>query len=193
MIGTIAVTSGYRHRTIGTTFPTVPQRGRVLAAKLAVHGAVGLAYGTVFSVAAGAALTVGAAARGVRLGVGMGDLVPALVQPAVASAVCMVNGVGFGALARFKILATGITLGYVYVLEYLLLIVPGVSAVYALLPGNATAGLTRFTFLTATIAAQMGHEAAPLLPVWTAALVLLAYAVTAVTVAITIPMRRDLR
>ena len=54
-LGTFAITSEFRHRTIGSTFLAEPRRGRVMAAKLTVHGVIGLAYGVILAAGAGAA------------------------------------------------------------------------------------------------------------------------------------------
>lgn len=65
LIGTIAVTSEYRHRTVGTTFLLAPRRVGVVLAKLAVYALLGLTYGVIASAAAAAAASGGAAmARG---------------------------------------------------------------------------------------------------------------------------------
>lgn len=192
LIGTIAVTSEYRHRTIGTTFLAVPRRGRVLTAKLIVYSAFGLAYGVVASAACGLALLGASALHGVELGVSLVDLTVLLTQLAIAAAVYMVLGVAIGALARHQLLAIGIVLGYFYFVEYILMIIPGVNVLYPYLPGGATAALTSFTFLTDTIAEQTTLGAPSLLPPALGAIVLLGYAALASAVAVVLPLRRDL-
>lgn len=192
LIGTIAITSEYRHRTIGTTFLAVPRRGRVLAAKLVVYAMFGLAYGVVASAASGLALMAGAALRGVRLGMTGEQLVILLTQMAVASAVYMVLGVAIGALARNQLVAIGVVLGYFYFLEYVVMLIPGVNLVYPFLPGGATASLTRFTFLTETLAEQTTWSAAPLGSPAVGGAILLGYALVAAVVAVAVPLRRDL-
>ncbi|MGC4943125.1 ABC transporter permease subunit [Kribbella sp. DT2] len=192
LLGTIAVTGEYRHRTIGTTFLAVPRRGRVLRAKLVVYGVFGLAYGVTASLASGIALTAAVLARGVDLPVSVGSLVTLLLQLAIAAAVYMVLGVGIGALARNQLLAIGIVLGYFYFLEYVLMILPGVNVIYPFLPGGATASLTSFTFLSSTIADQNSLGTPTLLPAAAGALILAGYAAAAAGIATLVPLRRDL-
>ncbi|MDR5700944.1 ABC transporter permease [Agromyces aerolatus] len=192
LIGTIAITSEYRHRTIGTTFLVVPRRGRVLTAKLVVYSVFGVIYGIVSSVASGLALVGAAALRGVPLGIGFSDLATMLAQLALAAAVYMVLGVAIGALARNQLLAIGIVAGYFYFLEHVLMIIPGLNVIYPYLPGGATASLTDFTFLTDTIAEQTPLTAAAILPPLLGAVVLAGYALIASTVAVLAPLRRDL-
>ncbi|WP_427893734.1 ABC transporter permease subunit [Kribbella sp. GL6] len=192
LFGTIAVTSEYRHRTIGTTFLAAPRRGRVLTAKLVVYGVGGLCYGLIASVTSGLALLGAALARGVTLTIGPADLLLLLTKLAVVAAVYVVIGVAVGALARHQLVAVGIVLGYFYFLEYVLMILPGVNRLYPYLPGGATSSLTSFTYLTDTIADQTaGHLGTPLPPVY-AALVLLGYAAAGAIVAAVVPLRRDL-
>lgn len=193
LIGTIAVTSEYRHRTIGTTFLAAPRRGRVLAAKLVVYGMLGIAYGLVASLFAGAAVALGATLQGVELGVPPAGLVTLLARLSLAAVVYMILGVAIGALARHQLLAVGIVVGYFYFLEHVLMIIPGVNAIHPYLPGGATAALTDFTFLSDAIAEQLPiASTAPTSPA-IGALVLLAYAAAAACVAIAVPLRRDLR
>lgn len=59
------------------------------------------------------------------------------------------------------------------------MMVPGVNAIYPFLPGGATASLTSFDFLMVS-------------PVLGAA-ILVAYAVIAAILAVSVPLRRDLR
>lgn len=192
LIGTIAVTSEYRHRTIGTTFLVVPRRGRVLTAKLAVYTVLGLAYGVVLSVSSLLAVIVAAWTRGVPLGVGVADLVPALVQLAFAATAYMVLGVGIGALTRSPLVAIGVVLGYFMFAEYVLMLLPGVYTIYPFLPGGATAALTSFSFLTDAIASQTASAPAPMASPVLGASVLVGYAAVAALVAVIAPLRRDL-
>src|SRR5690606_4940614 len=124
LIGTIAVTSEYRHHTIGTTFLAVPRRSRVLCAKLCVYSGFGLVYGFVMALSSGSALGCVVVLRGTTLGASNGDVAALLVRLAVAAAIYMLLGVGIGALARDQLVAVAIVLGYFYLLEYLLMIVP---------------------------------------------------------------------
>ncbi|MGX1694261.1 ABC transporter permease [Microbacterium keratanolyticum] len=193
LIGTIAVTSEYRHRTIGTTFLAAPRRGRVLGAKLVVYALLGLSYGIICSAASGVALYAGAAARGVAIPLPVGELVVPLLQLALAAAVYMVLGVSIGALARNQLVAIAVVLGYFYVLEFVLMTIPGVNSLYPFLPGGATASLTSFSFLTDALAEQTSLGAASLASPVMGAFILLAYAGVAGLLAILVPLRRDLR
>lgn len=192
LLGTVAVTSEYRHRTIGTTFLVVPRRGRVLGAKLLVFAVVGLVYGVLASLTTGLVLVSAAAIRGVELGVGLGGLAAVLGKLTIASAVYVLLGVAIGALARHQLLAIGVVLGYFYFLEYVIMLIPGVNVVYPYLPGGATASLTRFTFLTQTISEQTPLEAAPLVSPLLGALILVGYTVVGALVALAVPLRRDI-
>ena len=193
LIGTIAVTGEYRHRTIGSTFLVAPRRGRVIGAKLVVFSVLGLAYGVVASLCAAVAVVAGAAVQGVALGVPPAALVALLARLALAAAVYMILGVAIGALARHQLLAVGIVLGYFYFLEHVLMIIPGVNAIHPFLPGGATSALTDFTFLQEALAEQLPLAAPAAMPPMVGALVLLGYAAVAVCVAIAVPIRRDLR
>ncbi|MEV4776405.1 ABC transporter permease [Microbacterium sp. LWH12-1.2] len=194
LIGTVAITSEYRHRTVGTTFLLAPRRVGVVLAKLVVYALFGLAYGVIASASAAAAVAGGAALHGETLGMPWSELVPLLVRLALAAAIYMIIGVAIGALARHQLIAIGVTLGYFYVLEYVLMLIPGVNTVYPFLPGGATAALTDFTFLRDALSAELPAAAPPagLTPLG-GGIVLLAYAAVAIIVAIAAPLRRDLR
>lgn len=84
-------------------------------------------------------------------------------------------------------------LGYFYFLEHVLMLIPGVNALYPILPGGATASLTRFTFLTDAIAEQTSLTAAPLASPLLGAAILVLYALLAAGAALIAPLRRDLR
>lgn len=193
LIGTIAITSEYRHHTIGSTFLAVPRRGRVLLAKLICYSAFGLSYGLISALAAGVGLYLAAGLRGVPVGMSMIIVATLLLRIAVTAAIYMIIGVAIGALARHQLIAVGIVLGYFYIGEYVLMIIPGVNTVYPFLPGGATAALTRFTFITDSLDAEGTLSAPGLLPPGAAIGVLLGYAVLAAVVAVVLPLRRDLR
>lgn len=145
------------------------------------------------SAASGVALYAGAAARGVVIPVPIGEIVVPLLQLALAAAVYMVLGVSIGALARNQLVAIAIVLGYFYVLEFVLMMIPGVNFLYPILPGGATASLTNFSFLTDALAEQTSLGAASLAAPVMGAFILLAYACVAGLLAILVPLRRDLR
>ncbi|MER6946006.1 ABC transporter permease [Nonomuraea sp. NPDC000554] len=190
-IGTLAVTSEYRHRTINFTFLFAPDRWRVLAAKLITYGLAGMVYGLVLSGSAAVALFGAAATRGVSLGLPAGTIVELLARLAVAMVTYMVLGVGMGALIRHQVAALGVVIGYLYGGELLLVMIPGVRNLYPWLPGGATAGLTDFTAVSDALAQQLSSEPVRLLPPVAGALVLLGYTALAIAVALVKPMRRD--
>ncbi|MEU0569386.1 ABC transporter permease [Nonomuraea sp. NPDC005983] len=190
-IGTLAVTSEYRHRTINFTFLFAPDRWRVLAAKLITYGLAGMVYGLVLSGSAAVALFGAAAARGVNLGLPSATIVELLTRLAVAMVAYTVLGVGMGALIRHQVAALGVVIGYLYGGELLLMMIPGVRNLYPWLPGGATAGLTDFTAVSDALAQQLSSEPVRLLPPVAGALVLLGYTALAIAAALVKPMRRD--
>ncbi len=190
--GTVAVTSEYRNRTAAVTFMFAPRRGRVLAAKLATYAVVGLAYGLVLAGTAAVALFTVAAARGVSLGLPAATVLALLARIAVAMVVYLLIGVGMGALIRNQVAALCVVIGYLYLGEPVLMMIPGVNTLYPILPGGATAALTDFTYLADAVSEQLGSDAVQLLPPAAGALLLTAYALTAAAIAVIVPMRRDI-
>ncbi|MFW6597875.1 ABC transporter permease [Propionibacteriaceae bacterium Y2011] len=192
VLGTFAITAEYRHGTIGTTFLAVPRRARVMVAKLVAHATLGLAYGVVLAVGAGAALAAGVLTSGGDLGAGLPGLLVSLGRLAVGAMAYTVLGVAVGALVRNQIVGLAAVFGYFYALEPMLMIIPGVNQLYGVLPGGAMAALTRSTWLTETLAEQTSSMTALVLPAWGGGLVLLGYVVLAALVAVALPLRRDL-
>ncbi|MGW0436654.1 ABC transporter permease [Micromonospora sp. NPDC003197] len=189
--GTVAVTSEYRHRTAAVTFLFVPRRWQVLVAKLATYAVVGLAYGLILAGTAAAALITVAAARGVPLGLPVPTVLALLGRIGIAMVVYLLIGVAMGALIRNQVTALCVVVGYLYMAETLLMMIPGVNLLYPLLPGGATASLTDFTYLADAVSEQLGSTAVPLLPPAGGALLLTAYALVAAVIAVIIPLRRD--
>ncbi|MFF4875342.1 ABC transporter permease [Micromonospora sp. NPDC000668] len=190
--GTLAVTSEYRHRTAAVTFLVAPRRWQVLAAKLATYTVAGLAYGLILAGTAAAAVFTVAAARQVPLGLPAHTLLALLARIAAAMVVYLIIGVGIGALIRNQVAALCVVIGYLYMGETLLMLIPGVNTLYPILPGGATAALTDFTYLADAMSAQLGNTTVQLLPPAAGALLLTAYAIGACAIAVLIPMRRDI-
>jgi ABC-type transport system involved in multi-copper enzyme maturation permease subunit len=115
VLGILATAGEFRQRTIMWTFLAEPRRGRVLAAKLAVLGAVGAAMG---ALAFGLALAIAVpwyAARGIHV---LPVSVPALWAGATVAGACYgLLGVALGALTRNTIAAVLGGLAWVQIVE----------------------------------------------------------------------------
>lgn len=190
--GALAATSEYRHRTAAVTFLFAPRRWQVLVAKLITYGVAGLAYGLLLAGGAAVAVFAAAAVRGVPLGLPPATVLGLLARIGLAMVVYMLLGIGVGALLRNQVVALGVVIGYLYMGEALLMMIPGVNRLYPILPGGATAALTDFTYLTDAVSQQLGSTAFALLSPAVGALLLLAYALAAALIAVLVPMRRDI-
>lgn len=190
--GALAVTSEYRHRTAAVTFLFAPRRGRVLAAKLATFSVAGLIYGLLLAGTAAAALFAVTAARGVPLGLPAGTVLGLLGRIGLAMLVYLLIGAGVGALLRDQVAALCVVIGYVYLGEPLLMSIPGVNTLYPVLPGGATAALTDFTYVADAVSRELGTDPVALLSPAAGALLLTGYALAAATIAVLLPMRRDI-
>lgn len=192
LIGTAAISGEYRHRTVATTFLAIPRRGRVLVAKLVAYAVLGLAYGLVMAFIAAAGVYAGAAVHGTSPGLGIDVVVGSVTRYGLAAAIYMLLGVGIGAIARNQIVAIGITLGYFYLLETLIMLLPGANLIYPFLPGGATAALTGSAELLEMIAAQAGQAGPAIQTPLIGAIVLLGYALVSSALAATASLRRDI-
>ncbi|MFE6506346.1 ABC transporter permease [Nocardioides sp. NPDC057767] len=191
LIGTVAITAEYRHRTVATTFLAVPRRGRVLVAKLVVYSALGLAYGLVMALSAVAGIYAGTSAHGIEPGLGIGAILATALRHGIAAAIYMLLGVGIGAVARHQLVAIGITLGYFYLVENLMMILPGVNVAYPFLPGGATAALTGSTALLEMVVAETGVSGPVVQAPLVGALVLVGHALASSALAAVVSLRRD--
>ncbi|MET7332233.1 ABC transporter permease [Nonomuraea sp. NPDC005650] len=192
LLGTVAVSSEYRHRTITTTTLFAPRRWTWLAAKLAVYTGAGLAYGALAATVAGGALSGVAMLKGITLGLPAGTVAALLARIALTMAVYTLLGVAVGALLRNQVTALVAVGAYFYLIETVLMLIPGVKVLYPYLPGGATAALTGFTYLADAVAGQTGTSAARLLSAPAGGAVLVCYALIAAAVAVAAPLRRDI-
>ena len=180
LFGILAVAGEYRHGTITDTFLSVPARGRVIAAKLAVYGVVGAGAGLVSSAVALAITTAWWAAKGATLHLAAGDTWLTLAGGAAANLAFAVIGVGLGALIRNQVAAVAAGLAWIALIEGIAgqLLGPGLAR---LLPLHASEALDRTNIL----------GAGRLLPQWGGAIALAGYAAAFAAVAAVTTLRRD--
>jgi ABC-type transport system involved in multi-copper enzyme maturation permease subunit len=118
VIGLLAMTTEFRHGTIGRVLQITPSRTRVIVSKLVV----GALYGVLFSVlgAVVVALFVVPKALVDDLTLEFGEAtVTALWQGPVALALTAILGVALGALLRNQVVAITVSLVWVFILETL--------------------------------------------------------------------------
>ena len=121
VLGVLALTNEYRHRTANWTFTTEPSRSRVVAAKLAMAAALGLGAGLLFvAVNAGLALTI-LSARGIALPA-TDDIVTSYAGSVVAMVLSAALGVGVGAVIRHQLAAVVGSIAVFFVLSPLALL-----------------------------------------------------------------------
>jgi ABC-2 type transport system permease protein len=135
LAGAIAVTAEIRYGTIRPTFLVTPRRGPVVAAKLAVGGVVGIAFGLLAELLMAATATVAFAARGIDNQLSSGDYLQLLSGGAAAAALWATAGVGVGALVRNQVGAIVALCAWMFIVESVSEgFVPGFAR---LLPGGA--------------------------------------------------------
>jgi ABC-2 type transport system permease protein len=124
MLGILSITSEFRHGTITPSLLVVPNRIRLVLAKLGASIIVGLALGLIATLlVAGIVKGIG----GLRDLDTSGDVLPLIVGGTVATALFAALGVGVGAVMRNQVGAIIGSLVYLFVLENLLQIIPGVD------------------------------------------------------------------
>jgi ABC-2 type transport system permease protein len=118
VVGVMISAGEYRHGTAADTFLTTPRRGRVVAAKLIVAGALGAAVGVVTT--AVCVVTAALAYRGESATLKLGASAVRLAIPATAAytALFAVIGVALGSLVRNQVAAVGGALAWVAIVEH---------------------------------------------------------------------------
>jgi ABC-type transport system involved in multi-copper enzyme maturation permease subunit len=144
IVGIILITTEYRHFTSRPTFLIEPRRGRVIVAKIVVSLAVGLLYGLCCAAIAVAIAVPWLSAKGVAIGWVDTNVLLVLLGDVAVSTVFAVLGLGVGVLARNQITAVIGALAYLFVLEPLAAITPGIKEAYRFLPGAAGNALTEY-------------------------------------------------
>jgi ABC-2 type transport system permease protein len=184
LLGILAVTSEFRHGTITPSLLVVPDRVRLILAKLGASLGSGLVLGIVSTGLATLAAALILDARSIDSGLTGSQVTKMAIGSIVATALYAALGVGVGALVRNQVGAIVGTLVYLFVLENLLLLVPGVKDG---VPKYGFGGLG--TGLTGT--AGPHADPAPLGQV-PAGLLLTAYCAVFVVAGIAVMKRRDI-
>ena len=180
IFGIFAVAGEYRHGTVTDTFLSTPARGRVVAAKLAVYGAVGAVAGLVSSTVAVAVTAVWWSAKGSSLHLSAADSWRTLAGGVAVNVAFAAIGVGVGALLRNLAVAIAAALAWIALVEGIAgqLIGAGLAR---WLPFSASEALGR-----ANMTGTSGF-----LPQWGGGLVLAGYAIAFAAAAMVTTLRRD--
>jgi ABC-2 type transport system permease protein len=118
VVALLAMTTEFRHGTIGRVLQLTPSRSVVLAAKLAVGVVYALAFLLASLVVVAVVLLAGAASLDVSLELG-GEVGRALWQGAVGLSLNAMFGVAVGALVRSQVVAITVLLVWLFVVENL--------------------------------------------------------------------------
>ena len=175
LIGTLMVTTEFRHQTLTPTFLATPKRGLVLWAKLAAGVVIGAMYGVISVISAAAPAAGILAGFGLDTELGSGDTWALFARTLLALMLWTLVGIGVGTLVRNQVVAIVIVLAFTQFVEPLLRLAGGfvdwLAEVTRFLPGAASDAL-----IGASIYNVMGGGASSGLEWWHGGIVLLAYA-----------------
>ena len=127
ILGILAVSTEFRHGTITPSLLVVPSRARLVAAKLVAHVLAGLLLGIAAFALTVVLMAVVFAIRGIDSGLGAGGVPETVIGGIAACGLYAALGVGLGALVRNQVGAVVGALGWVFVVEPLIGIVPGIA------------------------------------------------------------------
>lgn len=191
VIGSLAMTTEFRHQTVTQSLLVEPRRGMFLGAKLLATVPLGLLYGLVGTAAVVVASAPLLAGWGDGAFLTDGDIVEVLLLSVVVTALWAVIGVAFGSVVPNQVAAIVVILAFTQFVEPIARIAlgafDGFDQVAKFLPGAAADGLIGASFL-----GSYGGGSADLLPRWGALLVLLAYAGVLALVGRYTTLRRDI-
>ncbi|WP_435746721.1 ABC transporter permease [Nocardioides sp. SYSU DS0663] len=188
VVGSLAITGEFRHRTITQSLLVEPRRSVLLAAKLLATVPLGLLYGVVgvAAIVAGSAPLL--AWRGEGAYLAAGDTWEVLLLGVLVMALWAVIGVAFGSVVPNQVAAVVVILAFTQFVEPIARIglgsVDALAGVAQFLPGAAADGLMGASFFN-----ELGTG--DLLPRWAALLVLLGYAVGLAALGRVTTLRRD--
>ena len=174
----ISVTGEYRHRTITATYLATPRRGTVVAAKLTVYGALGVAYAVVSMLLGLAAASPQLLSSSADLQLGDPHVARVAIGLVVATGLFGLAGVGIGSVVRNQTLATVGAIVWLVAAENIVGSVVGWPTA-RWLPGQAAA-------------AAAGSGGDTLLPMAAGAALFTAYALAAGMIGSRLSMSRDI-
>ncbi len=178
ILGIVAVTAEFRHRTATITFLVTPVRRRVVAAKLVTNVLAGLLLAAGAFVLTLIVAVPWMAAKHVDVSLMTAQVGVVLVGVVAATMLYAAIGVGLGALVVNQTVAVTVAVIWTAIVEGLVVsLAPGVGR---WLPGGASSALTNAT------TANGG-----LLPMWAGAILLTGYAVTFAVAGARAVQRRD--
>jgi len=176
LLGILAMGGEFRHQTITQTFLTTPNRGRVVAAKLAAGVLVGLAFAAVITVVVLAVGLPWLAAKGVPIQL-TGPLAQKVAGVLAAAALSGLLGVAVATLVRNQVAAVVGVLLWFLLVEGVLPLVLRAPTLPRWLPGGATAALT--------------EPGGRYLSMWAGGLLLAGYALVLAAIGSRLTLRRD--
>jgi ABC-2 type transport system permease protein len=118
VVGLLAMTTEFRHGTIGRTLQLTPSRTRVLVSKLSIGVVYAVAFFVASLVVVAVMLAIAAVTQDVSLQVG-GEVGTALWQGLVGLSLNGIFGVAVGALIRSQVVAITLLLVWLFVVENL--------------------------------------------------------------------------
>lgn len=181
LLGAIGVTSEIRTGTIRPTLLATPRRTVVIAAKVGASAIAGLLVGFAAEALVAAIASAGLAIRGIHITLSGGDFAQMLAGGAVAAALWAAIGTGVGALVRNQVGAVvGLCVWLLLVESILIGNVPSAAKFSPGASAGALAGMIQ------------NVSSGSLLGAGLAALLLIAYAVSAAAVGVIVIERRDI-
>jgi len=117
ILGILAVAGEYRHKTITDTYLSVPHRGRVLLAKLAVYAAAGMVFGLACAAVAAATAMIWWSAKGTTFHLSGAGVWPTIAGGIAWNAAFCALGVSLGALVRNVTGAIAVALAWIALVE----------------------------------------------------------------------------
>ncbi|MDV6307642.1 ABC transporter permease subunit [Gordonia amicalis] len=190
VIGSLAVTGEFRHKTITASLLVEPRRGVLLSAKLIAGIPIGALYGILGTLAVVATVAPILAILGDGAFLGDGSTIEVIALSMLVMVLWTAMGVAFGAVVSNQVAAIVILLAFTQLVEPIARIAlasfDATTSVSKFLPGSAADALVGTTFF-----ASMGEGASDLLPQWAGAVVMLVYIAAFAVVGRLTTLRRD--
>ncbi|QEO14316.1 ABC transporter permease subunit [Agromyces intestinalis] len=176
LLGALAVTSEFRHRTLTPTFLATPNRGVVLTGKLVSQLIIGGVLGVLAFAASVGAGSGALAAFGVETGLDQSDTWAMVGRGILAMALWGAIGVGLGSVVPNQVAAIVIVIAFTQFVEPVLRLMASLSDITArigqFLPGAASDALVGASFYSVA----MGGGGVVALEWWQGGLVLAGFA-----------------